>query len=466
MTPATETGRERRFSLAGKLLFLVVAHILVAAAAGAAAVAIFPAPIAVFGAAALAGTLLWVFVVGRLARSATRGLAALEDGVRSLRDGDYSLRLAVTRRDELGDLIDLYNQMADALRGERQEIRSRELLLDTVLQGAPIAIVLIRESGHIVLANRAARALLGDGHKLEGRSFDEVLAACATELTEALSNEGSSLFTVRGRGVASVGPRPVSPAADDPRDDDAGDETYRAIRRVFHLDGRSHVLALIERLTPELRRREVEVWKKVIRVMSHEMNNSLAPIRSLVHSARAVLSRPEHAHRVEDIFDTLEERATHLAEFLEGYAHFARLAKPRKTEVAWDAFLGSVERLEHYSLEGTLPARPGHFDVVQMQQVLLNLLKNAREAGSPSEEIRISVSSTADGGAAIRVTDRGRGMSDDVLAQALVPFYSSKPLGTGLGLPLCSEILEAHGGRLRLQNREGGGLAVTCLLPP
>ena len=73
---------------------------------------------------------------------------------------------------------------------------------------------------------------------------------------------------------------------------------------------------------------------------------------------------------------------------------------------------------------------------------------------------------TADGGAAIRITDRGRGMTDEVLAQALVPFYSNKPLGTGLGLPLCSEIMEAHGGRLRLQNRDGGGLAVTCLLPP
>jgi signal transduction histidine kinase len=101
-----------------------------------------------------------------------------------------------------------------------------------------------------------------------------------------------------------------------------------------------------------------------------------------------------------------------------------------------------------------------------MQQVLLNLLKNARESGSPAADIRVSVSTTADGGSALRVSDRGRGMSDEVLAQALVPFYSDKPLGTGLGLPLCSEILEAHGGRLRLQNREGGGLAVTCLLPP
>jgi len=179
-----------------------------------------------------------------------------------------------------------------------------------------------------------------------------------------------------------------------------------------------------------------------------------------------VLGRPEHSHRIEDIFDTVEARATHLAEFLEGYARFARLARPRKAEVAWDPFLDSTARLEPFHREGALPSRPGRFDAAQMQQVLLNLLKNARESGSPAADIRVSVSTTADGGSVLRVTDRGRGMSDEVLAQALVPFYSDKPLGTGLGLPLCSEILDAHGGRLRLQNREGGGLAVTCLLPP
>jgi signal transduction histidine kinase len=243
--------------------------------------------------------------------------------------------------------------------------------------------------------------------------------------------------------------------------DDGEDETYRAIRRSFHLDGRGHVLVLVERLTPELRRREVEVWKKVIRVMSHEMNNSLAPIRSLVHSGRAVLGRPEHAHRIEDIFDTVEERATHLAEFLEGYARFARLARPRKTEVAWDPFLDSTARLEPFHREGALPSRPGRFDAAQMQQVLLNLLKNARESGSPAADIRVSVSTTADGGSALRVTDRGRGMSDEVLAQALVP---STPTSRSEQDSACrsGEILEAPG--VAAQNREGGGLAVACLL--
>ena len=119
-----------------------------------------------------------------------------------------------------------------------------------------------------------------------------------------------------------------------------------------------------------------------------------------------------------------------------------------------------------FRLEGQPPGEPGHFDPAQMQQVLLNLLKNAYEAGSPPEEVTVSVLRTADGSTAVRVLDRGRGMDDDVMKRALLPFYSSKPAGTGLGLPLCQEIVEGHGGRLRVQARPGGGLAVTCVLPP
>jgi len=97
--------------------------------------------------------------------------------------------------------------------------------------------------------------------------------------------------------------------------------------------------------------------------------------------------------------------------------------------------------------------------------VLINLLKNAYESGSPPGEIALSVHRAADEGSVLRVMDRGRGMDEEVMARALLPFYSSKASGTGLGLPLCREILEAHGGRLRLQSRAGGGLEVTCWLP-
>jgi signal transduction histidine kinase len=100
-----------------------------------------------------------------------------------------------------------------------------------------------------------------------------------------------------------------------------------------------------------------------------------------------------------------------------------------------------------------------------MQQVLINLLKNAHESGSRPEEVAVSVLKTAHGETALRVVDRGRGMDEAEMKRALLPFYSSKPAGTGVGLALCKEIVEAHGGRLRLQNRPGGGVMVTCWLP-
>jgi two-component system nitrogen regulation sensor histidine kinase NtrY len=439
------SGRTRGVSLARKLALLVAANVLLTAALCGIAARLTSRPLLIAGVGALVGLLLAWITVAHFLGGTARTLQAISDGVRSFRDTDFSMRLAVTRHDELGELVALYNEMGDALRSERHDLYQRELLLDTVVQGAPIAIVLTSSRERVVLANRAARDLLSEGRRLEGQAMPEVLARCSPEMREALLTPGDVLFTV-GR--------------------DPEEETYRSVRRSFHLNTQRHTLHIVERLTPELRRREVEVWKKAIRVMSHEMNNSLAPIRSLVNSARTIVGRPEHAHRLDGIFDTIEERATHLAAFLAGYAAFARLPGPTREEVPWEPFLEGVRRMFPFRLEGPPPAAPGWFDPSQMEQVLINLVKNAREAGSADDAIVVSVLATADRGIALLVSDRGPGMDEETMKRALVPFWSSKPSGSGLGLPLCSEILEAHGGRLRLQSRPGGGTTVTCWLPP
>jgi nitrogen fixation/metabolism regulation signal transduction histidine kinase len=334
--------------------------------------------------------------------------------------------------------------MGDALREERHDLYQRELLLDTVLQGAPIGILLADGNRRVVFANRTARDLLGVTGRLEGRLLGELGERSRRELQEALEAPADTLFTVGGEGE---------------------EETYRSVRRPFQINMRPHVLHIVERLTPELRRREVEVWKQAIRVMNHELNNSLAPIRSLAHSARQAAGRPEHAAMLDGVLATIEERATHLAGFLEGYARFARLPRPRPEAVSWEDFLLGVQALVPFRLEGAPPAERGWFDPAQMQQVLINLLKNAHESGSVQGEVAVSVLQTAHAETALRVLDRGRGMDAAEMKRVLLPFYSSKPAGTGVGLALCKEIVEAHGGRLRLQNRPGGGVMVTCWLP-
>ncbi len=371
-----------------------------------------------------------------------RALAALDDGLLSLIERDYSVRIA-RGVGELGELTARFNRLGERLRAERFEIQQKELMLETVLGSAPMAVLLVNEADRIVYANPAADELLG-GDPCEGRKLGDLLEELPDALRDGLTGE-EGLFTVEQAG---------------------GRDTFHVARRHFSLATQAHTLFMVKRMTREVERAEVEAWKKAIRIMSHELNNSVAPISSLIHSGRLILRNPEHTAKLAGVFDTIEERARHLRSFLDGYAQLARLPRPSPSPVAWGNFLDSVAALVPFRRIGELPATPGWFDPTQLQQVLINLLKNAAESGSPADDIAIEVATLDDGGAVLRVVDRGKGMTAEEIGQAVLPFYSTKKTGSGLGLALCREILDAHGGSLALSPREGGGLVVECRLPP
>jgi two-component system nitrogen regulation sensor histidine kinase NtrY len=239
---------------------------------------------------------------------------------------------------------------------------------------------------------------------------------------------------------------------------------YHVSQRRFLLNAHPHRLLLLKQLTREINSQEVATWKKVIRVIAHELNNSLAPITSLAHSGQILARAPPDPEQLGRVFSTIEDRARHLAGFIEGYAQFAKLPQPRLAPVHWEVLLERLRVVGEFKLTGSLPRRVAHFDTAQIEQALINLLKNARESGSAADGVELSVVQTAEG-FAIDVRDRGPGFTAAALEHALVPFYSTKETGTGLGLTLCREIVEAHGGRLRIANRPDGGAVVTLWLP-
>jgi two-component system, NtrC family, nitrogen regulation sensor histidine kinase NtrY len=386
-------------------------------------------------------TLPFVFwSAGRLVRYVEWSLTSLDDGLRAFKDGDFSMRLAAGSDDRTMHIKKLYNEVADVLRVQRNDVYQKELLLDTILQRTPVAVVLVSESDRVVYSNTAAREFFGA--RLDGRHFAGVVQPLAQSMREAIEAGGNAIVTV--------------PAGD-------RDETFHLTQRTFHLNTVTHRLVLIERLTAELRRQEVTVWKNAIRVINHELNNTIAPISSLIHSARIAQERPDRRHHLPEIYGTIEERLAFLRTFLESYAQFARLPQPRRERTPWQEILDDVAALYEFRVDGN-PHEEANIDRAQMQQVVINLVKNAQESGSPPDEIVVSVQRAVEG-TVLRVLDRGPGMSEEVIRQALVPFYTTKPAGSGLGLALCNEIVEAHGGRMRLQGREGGGTAVTCWVP-
>lgn len=372
---------------------------------------------------------------------------ALAGTVSSYRDGDFSFGLAWRASDELGELVASHNALGEVLREQRNALVQRELLLDTMVQNTPVAMLLVDPARRVVHANLAARKLLGEGRRLEGQAFDEVLGRASAAFQEAFARGGDGMFTV----------------GDEDDGDNGGEDIYHLARRQFRLNGRHHELVLLRQLTAELRRQEVQTWKKVIRVISHELNNSLAPIASLAHSGAELLRRGQH-ERLPAALATIEDRARHLEGFIRDYARFAKLPSPRLESVPWSHFIAQLRSQVEFAVDGSPGDHVGRFDVAQLEQGLLNLIRNAHESGSPAGDVVLSLRRLP-GHWRLDVLDRGSGMNDAVLANALLPFYSTKRHGTGLGLALAREIAEAHGGRIALLNRDGGGLCVSMVLP-
>jgi nitrogen fixation/metabolism regulation signal transduction histidine kinase len=395
-------------------------------------------------AAAFCGSALGIAAGWLALRRAAATVDEVRRGLVRLREHDRTAQIDASGPRATAALARGFNDLAAALRAENDDLEQRERLIRTVADAVSAAIVLLDGPGRIVYANGTARDLFFEGQDLQGHNFLTLLAQAPAPFREALLGSEDSLFSVE--------------APDGP-------EVYHLAKRHFELNGEEHLLVTVKHVTREIRRQEVDVWKKLIRVISHELNNSIAPIASLVASARLLARGPDCASKLERVFDTIEDRSRHLSAFLEGYAKLARLPNPRRQRIRLGEMLEKLRALwPDATVSGPADAF-GFFDPVQVEQALINLVKNAEEAGGPRAEIRIDVAPLEGEGIGLTVSDRGAGMTDEVMRSALLPFYSTKERGTGVGLPLCREIVEAHGGKLRIETREGGGTRVACSIP-
>lgn len=375
-------------------------------------------------------------------------LQTIELALLHFKDGEFSVRLPHNKNPTLQHIGELFSQVANSVSQERSGLMQREILLDRVFDTVSSALLLTDSHSKIALCNPAARQLLTQGRAIKGIFLYELLPHLPPPIAESIVQKEDVLFTLDGN--------------------EGEPEIWHLTCENFHLHGQEHYLYHFKQMTRTLSRAEVDTWKKVIRVLSHELNNSLAPITSLTHSGNHILSQltlpDSETKMLRQIFYTLGDRTTHLNEFLSSYAQFARLPKPQQQIIDWLEFLSNLKNLVKFSWHDPLPLRSGFADPGQLSQVLINLIKNAREAGSGSEFIELHITAQGDWDK-LTLCDNGSGMSELQLQQALLPFYSTKRDGTGLGLALCREIVDAHGGRIKLANRKEGGLQVTLWLP-
>jgi two-component system nitrogen regulation sensor histidine kinase NtrY len=401
-----------------------------------------------------------------LTRRLSDSLRALEIGLLNFKDNDFSVSLHPYGEPQLDALVSLYNQASAKLRSERQFIYQRELMLDKVIQNSPNVMLLIDDNQRVIYANGAARHLFNQGVKVEGMLLPELVVTLPDALKTALNSEQEGLFSMGSSDSTSDDVDNNADSSADSNADSSDVETWHISRGRFTQNNQQHHLILLKQLTKELNRQEVAVWKKVIRIISHELNNSVAPIASMVNSGKFLTQHLDN-DKLQLIFDTIENRTTHLSQFISHYAQFSKLPLPQKELIDWTKMTQQLAQQYPFRLLSALPKTAIKLDAVQLEQVLINLLKNAHESGSSADNVALSFDETIHplAGLLIKVDDQGSGMSSEVLSQALLPFYSTKQSGTGIGLPLCREIIEAHGGRISMQNRPQGGLSVKVWLP-
>lgn len=387
----------------------------------------------------------WLLMALALHDRVVRPLQTLANMLASMREGDFSQRGRAAGADHpLGLALLEVNLLAETLRTQRLGALEATALLATAMSEIDVAVFAVDDEERLRLVNAAGERLLGQG---AGRLLG--LTAAEVGLEEVLRGEAP-------RVEAALFP--------------GGWGRWEIRRRVFRQQGRRHTLLVLADVTRALREEELLAWQRLVRVLSHEINNSLAPIKSIAGTLQSLLARsPRPADAEDDLASGLAViggRADALARFMSSYARLARLPAPEKEEVEVEGWIRRVASLETRVEVHVEPGPPAMVfaDSAQLDQLLINLVRNGADAALETAG-SVTIGWTADPLAVVvRVEDDGPGLSGT--ANLFVPFFTTKPQGSGIGLVLCRQIAEAHGGSLTVESRAGGTGAVARVRIP
>ncbi len=392
-------------------------------------------------------TLVWLGFAFSVQSDVIHPLRTLSNLLAALREEDYSFRARRTRGDDaLSQAMAEVNALAVTLRGQRLGALEATALLRKVAEEIDVAVFTFDGDERLRLVNRAAERILA-------RPSEQLLSRTAAELglADALHGQGPRVLEMVFPGAMG---------------------RFEARHSTFRQGGLPHELLVLSDVSRALRDEERQAWQRLIRVIGHELNNSLAPIKSIAASLEALLGKdPRPADLDDDMRRGLQvvgARAESLSRFVEAYARLARLPPPTLAPVDVGALVRRAASLETRLAVAVQdgPALKVQADADQIEQLLINLVRNAVDAaretnggvraawrrlpGSPQVEIRIE--------------DEGPGLPP--AANLFVPFFTTKPGGSGIGLVFARQIAEAHGGVLALENRRPGpGCRAVLRLP-
>jgi two-component system nitrogen regulation sensor histidine kinase NtrY len=379
---------------------------------------------------------VWLGLVSELRQRVVFPLQTLSNLLAALREGDYSIRGRDARNaDALAEVMREVNTLGQTLRDQRMGAVEATALLRKVMEEIDVAVFAFDGERKLVLVNRAGQRLLNmPSERLVGLGAADIgLADClrdgqSTRLMDAVFPGGSSRWEVR--------------------------------TTIFRQGGLPHQLLVLSDLRRALREEELKAWQRIVRVIGHELNNSLAPIKSISGSLQSLLRRESRPDDWQDDMQrglsVIESRSESLSRFMAAYAQLAKLPPPKLRPVDIGALLRRVAGLETrlgVSLEPG-PDLTIQADSDQLEQLVINLIKNAVDASLETKgSVRLGWQHSG-GRLDIFVEDAGAGLPNT--ANLFVPFFTTKPGGSGIGLVLSRQIAEAHGGALTLDNRPDG----------